>query len=304
VIAAPPSLPGAAHAYATVPSPVPVDVGVPGATWFTRRPFTTTQPVGSEAGVPTNPEAVIPANVAPANRAPPTRTPVRFAPVRSAPVRFTNRRSAPVRLTPRRSQPCRSAPGRMITAETPAQSPHALCNAHVLRELQAVTDHNPPGQAWCWAQQTADALVDLKNLADVALATNPANLAALDADALAEALARYRCGVHIGLAATAARATKPQAERNTLARRLIKRETDYLRFTTNPLVSLDNNAAEREIRMIKLRQKVSGCLRTRTGAEQFCAIRSYLATAGKHDIGLFQALTVLAERKPWMPATA
>jgi len=43
---------------------------------------------------------------------------------------------------------------------------------------------------------------------------------------------------------------------------------------------------------------MGGCLRTRTGAEQFCAIRSYLATAGKHDIGLFQALTVLAERKP------
>lgn len=179
---------------------------------------------------------------------------------------------------------------------------HALCNAHVLRELQAVTDHNPSGQVWCWAQQTADALVDLKNLVDAALATNPGSLADLDADALAEALARYRSGVRIGLATTAARATKPRAKHNTLARRLIKRETDYLRFTTNPLVPADNNAAEREIRMIKLRQKVSGCLRTRTGAEQFCAIRSYLATAQKHQIGFFQALTTLAEGNPWMPA--
>ncbi|MEI6623882.1 MAG: transposase [Actinomycetes bacterium] len=85
---------------------------------------------------------------------------------------------------------------------------------------------------------------------------------------------------------------------------MIKRETDYLRFVTNPLVPFDNNAAEREIQMIKLRQKVSGCLRTRTGAEQFCAIRSYLATAAKHDIGFFQALTMLAEGNPWMPATS
>ncbi|MEI6621253.1 MAG: IS66 family transposase [Actinomycetes bacterium] len=187
--------------------------------------------------------------------------------------------------------------------DTYKNATHALCNAHVLRELQAVTDHNPPGQRWCWARQTADALVDIKNLVDAALATNPTSLAALDAAALADALARYRSGIRIGLATTAARSTKPQAKHNSLARRLIKRETDYLRFTTNPLVSFDNNAAEREIRMIKLRQKVSGCLRTRTGAEQFCAIRSYLATAAKHDIGFFQALTMLAEGNPWMPAT-
>jgi transposase len=66
----------------------------------------------------------------------------------------------------------------------------------------------------------------------------------------------------------------------------------------------DNNAAEREIRMIKLRQKVSGCLRTLTGAAQFCAIRSYLATAAKHGIGYFHALVALADGHPWLPETA
>ncbi|WP_407671478.1 IS66 family transposase [Parafrankia elaeagni] len=68
-------------------------------------------------------------------------------------------------------------------------------------------------------------------------------------------------------------------------------------------VPADNNGSERDIRMIKLRQKVSGCLRTLTGARQFCAIRSYLSTATKHGIPQFSALVQLAEGRPWMPAT-
>ena len=62
--------------------------------------------------------------------------------------------------------------------------------------------------------------------------------------------------------------------------------------------------SERDIRMTKLRQKVSGCLRTLTGVRQFCAIRSYLSTAAKHGTGIFETLIMLAEGEPWMPATA
>ncbi len=178
---------------------------------------------------------------------------------------------------------------------------HALCNAHALRELQAVTDHSPAGQ-WCWAEQSADALRDMKNLVDTALAASGDSLTGIDYAALADARHRYRSAVQIGAATTAERSTKMQAKDHALARRLIKREDDYLRFTTDPQISFDNNAAEREIRMIKIRQKISGCLRTISGAEQFCAIRSYLATAAKHDIGFFHALTTLAEGHAWMPA--
>ena len=56
--------------------------------------------------------------------------------------------------------------------------------------------------------------------------------------------------------------------------------------------------------MPKLKQKVSGCLRTLTGARQFCAIRSYLSTTAKHGVGSFNALVMLTEGRPWMPATA
>ena len=86
------------------------------------------------------------------------------------------------------------------------------------------------------------------------------------------------------------------------ARRLRDRQDDYLRFTRDWRISPDNNGCERDIRMTKLKQKVSGCLRTLTGARQFCAIRSYLSTAAKHDLGLFNALVMLTEGQPWIPA--
>ena len=184
---------------------------------------------------------------------------------------------------------------------------HALCGAHVLRELQAVTDLTEEGH-WCWATQAGDALRELNELVNDALAacTNPdaPTLEGLDPAALAAAIHRYRSAALLGVQATGARTSKLMGKHNALARRLIDRQDDYLRFTRDPRVPFDNNAAEREIRMIKLRQKVSGCLRTLTGAQQFCAIRSYLATAAKHGVHFFAALTTLAEGRPWLPETA
>jgi transposase len=64
-----------------------------------------------------------------------------------------------------------------------------------------------------------------------------------------------------------------------------------------------NNEAEQVIRMGKLRIKVSGCMRSMTGAEIFCAIRSYLATVARHGIGMLDALTRAAAGTPWIPGT-
>jgi transposase len=91
---------------------------------------------------------------------------------------------------------------------------------------------------------------------------------------------------------------------NALARRLRYRQHDYLRFTQDSRAPPDNNGTERDIRMAKLKQKVSGCLRTMTGVGQFCAIRSYLSTAAKHGLSFLDALAMLAEGEPWMPAAA
>ena len=68
-------------------------------------------------------------------------------------------------------------------------------------------------------------------------------------------------------------------------------------------VPFTNNAAEQAIRMSKLRIKVSGCMRSMTGAGEFCAIRSYLATAARHGISALDALTRAFQGKPWIPGT-
>jgi hypothetical protein len=91
---------------------------------------------------------------------------------------------------------------------------------------------------------------------------------------------------------------------HALARRLLDRQDDYLRFTTDFRAPPDNNGTERDIRMAKLKQKISGCLRTTAGARQFCAIRSYLSTAAKHGLSFFDALVTLTEGEPWIPAAA
>ena len=182
------------------------------------------------------------------------------------------------------------------------QVTHVLCGAHALRELQAVTDAAPPGK-WCWATQAADALRDLKRLADASLATD-GTLAHADQAKMAAARHRYRSALLIGKNQAAPRAGPLMRKHHALARRLLARQDDYLRFTTDPRAPFDNNAAEREIRMGKLRIKVSGCMRSMAGAEAFCAIRSYLSTAAKHGTGKLDALTQAASRTPWMPELA
>jgi len=183
--------------------------------------------------------------------------------------------------------------------DTYTNATHALCGAHVLRELTAVIDLAPAGE-FCWAQQAHDALLDLKALADKAAASSQAPEAA----ALARLTRLLHCAAMLGVTANRDQAGKLARKHHALARRLLHRQDDYLRFTTDPAVPFDNNAAEREIRMIKVRQKVSGCLRTLSGAEAFCALRSYLATARKHDTHFFDALTQLAQGQPWQPAAA
>jgi hypothetical protein len=177
---------------------------------------------------------------------------------------------------------------------------HALCCAHLLRELAAVTETGTDLDV-TWAQQAIDALLDLKKGADAA---REAGQAAIDADLLAKHEQYFRDAADAGVALNAARRGKLEKKRHALTARMRDRAAGYLRFAHDLRVPFDNNEAERTIRMSKLRIKVSGCMRSMQGAQTFCTIRAYLATASRHSIGGLDALTRAAQGNPWIPEPA
>jgi transposase len=181
---------------------------------------------------------------------------------------------------------------------------HALCNAHLLRELIAVVDHHtahppPSGDGlpadWCWATQVIDALLALKVIVDSGTLPDPETLATHRRAIVSAAL----LGASVDTAPDGAVGRRHRA----LARRIHRRLEDYLRFATDPRVPFDNNPAERDIRMAKIKQKVSGGMRTLAGAQDFAAMRSYLSTAAKHGRRPFDVLTELTSGNVWIPAT-
>jgi transposase/uncharacterized coiled-coil protein SlyX len=183
---------------------------------------------------------------------------------------------------------------------------HALCGAHLLRELEAITDE--PGQGW--AAGMAELLVDAKLVADRARA---AGAGRVEGAARARLHARYERLLADGRAvnppppASSRRRRRGRARRSPAGRLLARLDThrdEVLRLLDDCRVPFDNNQAERDLRMVKLQQKISGCWRTLAGAEAFLALRSYLATARKHGRNPLAVLGQLFEGRPWLPAPA
>ena len=169
----------------------------------------------------------------------------------------------------------------------------------MLRELVAVTETGTDLDK-TWAQQAIDALLALNEAAEAARA---AGQAAIDPEARRSTRTGTARPPPPGSPSTPAAAGKLQQKRHALATRMKAREDDYLRFARDLRVPFTNNEAEQAIRMSKLRIKISGCMRSMTGAEEFCAIRSYLATAARHGIGALDALTRAFQGSPWIPET-
>ncbi len=180
---------------------------------------------------------------------------------------------------------------------------HVLCTAPRCASWSAVVDHQAVHSAtasgmpagWCWAGQVIDALLALKAITDTG--------ALPDREVLA---VHRRLIVSAALIGASADTTPPGAvgrRHRALARRITRRLDDYLRFAVDLRVPFDNNAAERDIRMAKIKQKVSGCMRTLTGAQDFAAMRAYLSTAAKHGHRPFDVLTQLTSGSVWIPAT-
>ena len=94
--------------------------------------------------------------------------------------------------------------------------------------------------------------------------------------------------------------TKQSAAYNLLQRLNTQREA-VLRFMHNFAVPFDNNLAERDLRMVKLRQKISGCFRSADGASIFCRLRGYIATLRKQRLPALPALQSAILGRPLVP---
>jgi len=174
------------------------------------------------------------------------------------------------------------------------------CGAHHLRELLAAEEQ---GQAW--ALGVGCLLLDTKDTVEQA---NAAGRARLSNRALAALHASYRELIALGYEENPGLADHhndrqiKRTKAQNLLLRLEERETEVLRFAHDFRVPFDNNLSERDLRMVKLQQKISGCWRTTEGAERFLAIRSYIPTARKQGQRPLDVLTRLAAGQPWPPA--
>ncbi|HEY0378990.1 MAG TPA: IS66 family transposase [Pyrinomonadaceae bacterium] len=158
---------------------------------------------------------------------------------------------------------------------------HALCGVHLLRELTYFEEVAAETQAW--AGPLRELLLEMKEEVERASAKGERRL---DAGRLAELTGSYDSLVAAGLRAQPppelAEQLRKQA-RNLLLR-LERRKEEVLRFLTDFSVPFDNNQAERDLRMVKLQQKTSGCFRSEEGARRFCRIRSYVSTMRKQGM--------------------
>ncbi len=177
---------------------------------------------------------------------------------------------------------------------------YALCNAHLLRELIGL--HEDTGQAW--VQKLIRLLLRMK--AAVAQA-RAAGQTALSPRQCAGYEAAYTRWVNEGSRAnpppkpTGKRGRPKQAPARNLLDRLDTHREAMLAFLHDFRVPFDNNQAERDLRMLKVKHKVSGCFRGPQGAAYFGRIRGYIATLRKQGYSILDGLTTLFAGQPYRP---
>ena len=177
---------------------------------------------------------------------------------------------------------------------------HALCNVHHLRELQFIAERYQQA----WARDMIDLLLDIKQT----VADLPEAQFQLDASVQLAFSKRYDSLLADGFEANP-QPPKPPGKRGRAAQtppknlldRLRDFKTETLTFMNDLRVPFDNNLAERDVRMIKVKQKVSGAFRTLSGAETFCDIRSYISTVRKHGHNVITELDQALCGQPFLP---
>ena len=176
---------------------------------------------------------------------------------------------------------------------------HALCNAHLQRELTGI-EENYKQQ---WAKEMNELLAEMKKYTDEC----KEQVKDLDFEQIKTLEKRFYAVVAKGIEENprslnpekqGKRGKNPKTKARNLLDRFIGHKEKILRFLTDLKVPFENNQAERDIRMMKLQQKISGTFRTTQGAEAFCRIRAYISTIRKNRLPVLEGIiAALRERR-------
>lgn len=182
------------------------------------------------------------------------------------------------------------------------QLQHGLCNAHHSRELDFLEERYPQK----WGTELSDLIMEIKAAVDSAKEKSKTKLSS---KTLADFSTRYDALLMQGFKKNPLPKTQVPARRGrpkqSVAKNLLDRLLDHkeavLAFMVDFNVPFDNNQAERDVRMMKVKQKISGCFRSDHGAETFCAVRGYISTARKNDQPVLDVLHAAFENHPYIP---
>lgn len=167
---------------------------------------------------------------------------------------------------------------------------HVLCNAHLLRECLGITEHDKH----VWSGQMAELLKESWQLARTSRRNDQSIPLAIQKSILAyydEILEDGKQEWENELILRRLRGEKSKPKSANLGERMVRHKEAILRFLWDEHVPFDNNQAERNLRMVKVKQKVSGTFRTTAGAEIFARLRSIISTLIKQQRPLLQTLS-------------
>jgi len=171
---------------------------------------------------------------------------------------------------------------------------HAACNAHILRELTFLVEQHKQK----WARKMFRLLLKIKKETERAKNKGQPEL---QKQLIVDFENKYLEILNQGFQDNPEYEDRRKKKKRTDAQNLLIRLRDFkeqvLAFMYDLEVPFDNNLAERDIRMMKLHQKISGCFRANEGAQIFCRIRSYLSTARKHGGNRFNVLYQALQNK-------